>query len=90
MPRIIKQASIRVCEPCQYHECIGQFCVRQGPGGWREFVCKHPKANESLFTVENKAATALLKRLDKILNRDGRYIGKTDKQPDWCPLEKPK
>ena len=64
------------CSPCEYHKCIGALCVRQGPGGYREYVCQHPDANDELTP------------LGRSLFGAGKYIGKTEKQPDWCPLRR--
>lgn len=66
----------RRCEPCEYHKLIGAFHVRSGRGSYREYMCNHPDMNEGL----TEAARALF--------GGGKYIGKTEKQPDWCPLRR--
>jgi hypothetical protein len=64
----------RRCEPCEHHKCIGSFHVRSGEGSWREYVCQHPAADDELTPA------------GRALFGAGKYIGKTEKQPDWCPL----
>ena len=64
----------RRCEPCEHHKCMGSFHVRSGEGSWREYVCQHPAADDELTPA------------GRALFGAGKYIGKTKKQPDWCPL----
>lgn len=56
--------------------------IRTG-GGWREYTCEHPEA----FGPTDNVALAELHEHARV--RDGgRHIGKTEKQPDWCPLKR--
>ena len=83
MPRIIEHPSRRqrVCEPCEFHRCIGALHVLSGAGGWRRYVCAHPEA------FENTGNQKLDEMRQHISTFDGgRNIGKTESQPDWCPL----
>ena len=62
------------CEPCKHHKLIGAFHVRHGPGSWVEYACLHPDAYEGL-TLRGR-----------LLFGAGRVIGRTERQPEWCPL----
>lgn len=77
----------RHCEPCQYHKCVGSFHVRSGPGSWRDYNCMHPDAwNEDTsvpLTPEQELRAAEIRAL---VGKEGRNIGRTEKQPCWCPL----
>jgi hypothetical protein len=75
------------CEPCEYHKLIGSFHVRIGPGGWREYTCVHPEAFEPLPPTTDPELAQAVERLRAKLN-EGRYIGKTERQPEWCPLRR--
>lgn len=73
------------CEPCEFHKVIG--CVRTrlpNCGAYTEYSCSHPKAYEEPQMKMNPGWEKFLARV----GRDGRYIGKTEKQPDWCPLRR--
>lgn len=62
------------CAPCEHHKRIASFHVRSGPGSWVEYVCQHPQADDELTPA------------GRALFGAGKYIGKTEKQPEWCPL----
>lgn len=78
----------RYCEPCEFHKCTGALFTRIGPGGWKQYVCTHPKAFEPMQTFADPEKQRLAEKLAAINARDGRQIGKTEKQPDWCPLRR--
>jgi hypothetical protein len=68
------------CEPCEYHKLTGSFCGKDH--SWREYECTHPKALDGLH--EHPEITA---QLAEVFGWR-RYIGKTEQQPPWCPLQK--
>ncbi len=78
------------CGRCEHHKCIGSFHVRCGEGGWREYVCGHPQAYEPLSKDVTPEQALAIGRLRALTERDGRYIGKTEKTPNWCPFLRPK
>lgn len=77
------------CSPCQYHKLTGAFHTRCGEGSWRSYSCMHPEAyndqGEEAFTPELQAR---MKAIDALICCGGRYIGRTELQPDWCPLKR--
>ena len=75
------------CEPCEFHKCTGSLHVRIGPGGWREYSCTHPKAFEPLPPQTDPEKARMYGRLEA-MQKDGRNIGKTENQPEWCPLKR--
>lgn len=70
----------RICEPCEFHKCTGSLHIRTG-GGWREYACAHPDAFEPTDSPIIAEMIGRAKQMD-----GGRYIGKTEDQPQWCPL----
>ena len=78
----------RHCAPCEFHKLIGCLHVRSGPGGYREYSCKHPAAYEPLPTNTPVEEARAIGRIETLLEREGRYIGRTEKQPGWCPLKR--
>lgn len=71
----------RVCEPCEFHRCIRAKFAEGGPGTWREYLCTHPEAFERTGDPARDELSAIENAID-----GGRFIGRTEKQPDWCPL----
>lgn len=68
----------RTCYPCEHHKMVN--ALFGGPGNvWREFNCMHPEA----FDPEREK---IRQRLIGQMLEHGRSIGRTDRQPDWCPL----
>lgn len=77
------------CGLCKHHLCVGVFHVRLGPGGWREYVCTHPDRWEPVTDTDPKLA-AMRGRLEACAEvSGGRYIGKTEETPQWCPFTRP-
>ncbi len=66
------------CEPCEFHKRTGALFVRIGEGSWVRYSCTHPEA----FKPHEVFPRSMF------LMQEGRDIGKTDKQPDWCPLKR--
>lgn len=62
--------------------------MRSGEGSWRQFACMHPEAFDDGPPLSDPDKEMLRLRWKKIVARDGRNIGKTEKQPDWCPLNR--
>lgn len=48
----------------------------------------HPEAFDDGQPLSDPDKEMLRLRWKKIVSRDGRNIGKTEKQPDWCPLNR--
>lgn len=78
----IEPQTRRICAPCKHHKCVGMLHIRTG-GGYREYVCEHPQAFEPTEDVVLAQLNAHNLAMD-----EGRYIGKTEQQPDWCPLNR--
>lgn len=76
------------CAPCEFHKCIGSFHVRVGPGGYREYACMHPEAEDFGPMPLAPEQAARIGELRARFARDGRWIGRTEKQPQWCPLKR--
>lgn len=78
----------RHCAPCEFHKMTA--AMMGGPGNvWREYVCMHPEAFDDMVrepllpekeTVRQRLIGAMLEH--------GRSIGRTERQPDWCPLRR--
>lgn len=78
----------RHCEPCQYHKC---FSAMYGHDySWRDYNCMHPAAFDDTFTPlsDDPVKAALQGEIRGRLKEHGRHIGKTEIQPDWCPLKR--
>lgn len=71
------------CSPCEFHKLVGAFHARSGNGSWREYICTHPQSERR---PEDKKYRELCEALES--QHSGRWIGKTEKQPDWCPLRR--
>lgn len=80
----------RVCEPCEFHKCVGSMHVRIGPGGWREYNCMHPDAYNDTDSpaLHDPEKEKIRQRLIGRLLKEGRHIGRTERQPTWCPLKR--
>ena len=63
------------------------MCVRSGHGGYREYACTHPDAYPKGEAVPSRV-TAIAAEVDAVVRRNGRPIGKTEVQPQWCPLKR--
>jgi len=66
------------CEPCAFHKRTGALFVRCGEGSWIRYACTHPDAFSPPIRSRSMFA------------QEGRDIGKTEEQPDWCPLKREK
>ncbi len=74
------------CRPCKYHVCIGSLHVYVGGGGWNEHACTHPDAYEPLPEGTDPETAKIIGEMQA--REVGRNIGKTELQPDWCPLRR--
>lgn len=61
-----------------------------GPGNvWRDYNCMHPRAFDDMDRkplVDPEKEKARQRLIGRLLE-DGRHIGRTEEQPDWCPLK---
>ena len=78
----------RHCSPCEFHKCTGALFTRIGPGGWKEYSCTHPNAFQEGPLPTDPEKAALAGELRALCKKEGRHIGKTEVQPDWCPLRR--
>lgn len=88
--RIPARTELR-CYPCEHHKLTGALHVRCGEGGYRQYACMHPAAfddDRSFKPAPDPEAEKLRQRLIGKLLEQGRDIGKTEEQPDWCPLRR--
>lgn len=74
-----------ICAPCQYHKLVSALFGKPG-NTWRDYNCMHPEAfNDEPLSDDPKVA-AKQSELRGRLSEDGRHIGETAAQPEWCPL----
>lgn len=76
------------CEPCEFHKCFNAFYGSDH--SWRDYNCMHPQAYDEVrepLSGDPKVAE-LQGQIRARLMEHGRHIGKTEKQPDWCPLKR--
>ena len=78
----------RHCAPCEFHKLTASLHVRIGEGGYRQYACTHPEAFERGPTPSDPPKARLAGKIDALLKREGRDIGKTELQPNWCPLRR--
>lgn len=79
----------RLCEPCEFHKMVN--AMFGGPGNvWRDYNCMHPEAFDDLNDgpMADPEKEKLRQRIIGRMLADGRSIGKTERQPDWCPLRR--
>lgn len=55
---------------------------------WRDYNCMHPDAFGDMDLSDDPRIAAKQGELRAILTEHGRHIGKTELQPDWCPLKR--
>ncbi len=92
MPTKFEIPSRRVthCAPCEFHKLTGSLHVRCGEGSWRQYSCMNPQAFDDLDNVPQKdpEKEKLRQRMIGMMLTYGRDIGKTEEQPEWCPLRR--
>lgn len=88
MPHEVRERRYSVCEPCEYHHRVNAFYGSHH--SWTDWECRHPKADEALVLHSDltPAQNKVLQDIDDLTKREGRWIGRTEKQPEWCPLRK--
>ena len=63
--------------------------MRGGPGNvWDDYNCMHPEAYDDMPLAADQATRDKQLEIRGRLKAHGRHIGKTEKQPDWCPLRR--
>lgn len=62
-----------------------------GPGNvWREYNCMHPEAfdDDKIAPFADPEKEKIRQRIIGSCLKEGRHIGRTEHQPDWCPLRR--
>jgi hypothetical protein len=83
----IPQQSYTVCEPCEFHKMTSALYGQPG-NTWRQYGCTHPEAYEFEPLSNDPAIAVKQGELREGIRRHPRDIGKTEKQPSWCPLKR--
>lgn len=76
----------RVCRPCPHHKMVG--AMYGSDYSWQEYNCMHPDAYDEREPLTDPEKEKIRQRLIGIMSADGRHIGKTELQPEWCPLKR--
>lgn len=77
----------RHCAPCKYHKMTA--ALMGGPGNvWRQYACMHQDAFGDMKLSDDQAIRDKQIELRGRLLEHGRDIGKTERQPEWCPLRR--
>ena len=59
------------------------------PGNtWRQYACMHPEAFDDMPLSDDRAIRDKQIEMRTRHMQHGRNIGKTENQPDWCPLRR--
>jgi hypothetical protein len=75
----------RHCAPCEFHKMTA--AMFGGPGNvWREYACMHPASFDDQPALDDPEKEKIRQRIIGGMLKDGRDIGRTESQPDWCPL----
>ena len=73
------------CAPCQYHKRTDAFYGHDH--SWHRYACTHPKAFDDLDTpTDDERIKRIRAEIHARMTEGGRDIGKTERQPQWCPL----
>lgn len=75
----------RHCEPCEHLKRENMLCSRLN-GISCDYVCHHPEAHEWGKTPTDPKKAELMGQLRARLTESGRMIGRSDRQPQWCPM----
>ena len=75
------------CEPCEHLKRENMLCSRLH-GISCDYVCHHPEANESGPLPSDPEKAARIGELRAKAKEHGRFIGRRDLQPSWCPLRR--
>jgi hypothetical protein len=76
------------CAPCEFHKCTGALCGPAGGNSWRRYSCFHPDAFGDLKRPEDETLRDKFNAMVARMLHHGRDIGKTEEQPNWCPLRR--
>lgn len=72
-----------VCHPCEFHKLEMSFHSQSE--SYRAYACTHPNAYPALEKGDSEIEELRQKVLE-YFKKSGRFIGKTENCPDWCPL----
>lgn len=76
----------KLCEPCEYHKRINAFYGHSH--SWADYNCMHPDAFEEIPPLADPEKEKIRLKLLEDAQKYGRHIGRTELQPDFCPLER--
>lgn len=78
----------RICRPCEFHKSVGAFFGSDH--SWQDWNCIHPNAFDDNLRepMSDPEKEKLRVEIISLTGREGRNIGKTERQPEWCPLLK--
>lgn len=77
----------RLCRPCPHHKMVG--AMYGSDFSWQDYNCMHPDAfDDDREPLADPEKEKIRQRLIGCMAKDGRHIGKTELQPDWCPLKR--
>lgn len=77
----------RICEPCEFHKLFNAFYGSDH--SWRDYNCMHPQALDDIGALSSDPSIAAKQiEIRAWLKEHGRHIGKTERQPEWCPLRR--
>lgn len=75
----------RHCEPCEFLKQSNMICSRLD-GIKCDYDCTHPKCYDDLPLSDDPLTRGKQEAMREQNAKAGRFIGRTDKQPAWCPL----
>jgi hypothetical protein len=83
----VQAHTVHLCAPCEFHKRTAALYTRLPDcGGYVQYACMHPKAFDAGVPCADPEKEAAKQRIIGRLMEHGRDIGKTEEQPDWCPL----
>jgi hypothetical protein len=75
----------RHCEPCEFLAKTNILCSRLD-GISCDFLCKNPLAFDDTPLSNEPEVAAKQGEMRARMSQHGRFIGRDDIQPKWCPL----
>lgn len=81
----IPQRTESHCEPCEFLKRSNMICSRLG-GIKCDYNCTNPKCYDDLPISDDALTRGKQIAMREQNAKRGRFIGKEDIQPKWCPL----